>query len=75
MGITRQSAQRAVKIAGITGEAKDAARETGLDDNQSALLTVAAEGFGAGDGLIDGALRHTCLFGCILGKTLITPTA
>jgi ParB-like chromosome segregation protein Spo0J len=38
----RNEAQRAVKIASITPEAKEAAREAGLDDNQSALLKIAA---------------------------------
>ncbi len=41
LGIDRSDAQRAVKIAGIADEAKAAARDAGLDDNQSALLAVA----------------------------------
>src|SRR3712207_8484757 len=36
-----RSVQRSLKIAGMTEEAKAAAREHGLDDNQSALLEVA----------------------------------
>lgn len=43
LGIERTQAQRAVKIAEhTTAEAKEAAREVGLDKNQSALLAVAA---------------------------------
>lgn len=41
LGVERNEAQRAVKIASITSEAKEAARDAGLDDNQSALLKVA----------------------------------
>jgi hypothetical protein len=41
-GVTRQEAQRAVRIAGIEPEAREAARDAGLDDNQSALLRIAA---------------------------------
>lgn len=43
LGIDRTEAQRAVKIAGISEEAKAAAREAHLDDNQSALLAAAKE--------------------------------
>jgi hypothetical protein len=35
------SGSRATKVAAITPEAKAAAKETGLDNNQSALLQVA----------------------------------
>jgi ParB family chromosome partitioning protein len=42
-GYERTDVQRAVKVASITPEAEVAAREAGLDDNQSALLKVAAE--------------------------------
>ncbi len=42
LGIERNEAQRAVKIDRITPEAKEAAREAGIADNQSALLRVAA---------------------------------
>jgi len=41
LGVDRTEAQRAVKIASLSDEAKEAAREAGLDDNQSALLKVA----------------------------------
>lgn len=43
IGVDRNKAQRAVKIAGIAPEAKEAAKQAGLDDNQSALLKVARE--------------------------------
>ena len=43
LGIDRTEAQRAVKIASITPEAKEAARAAGLDDNQTVLLAVAKE--------------------------------
>jgi hypothetical protein len=43
LGIEHTEAVRAVKIASITPEAKEAAREAGIDDNQSKLLKVAAE--------------------------------
>ena len=41
LGLDRTATQRAVKVASITPEAKEAAREAGIDDNQSALLKVA----------------------------------
>jgi hypothetical protein len=43
LGLDRNEVQRAKKIADIAPEAKEAAREAGLDDNQSALLEVAKE--------------------------------
>ncbi len=43
LGIDRTEVQRAVKIAAISPEAKAAAREAGLDDNQTALLRAAKE--------------------------------
>lgn len=43
LGISEPDARRAVKVDSISDEAKDAAREAGLDDNRSALLAVAAE--------------------------------
>jgi len=43
LGIERTEVQRAVKISGIPDEVKKAAKDAGLDDNQSALLQVAAE--------------------------------
>jgi hypothetical protein len=42
LGIGEKEAQRAVKIAAISAEAKAAASEMGLGDNQSILLKVAA---------------------------------
>src|ERR1700720_3094086 len=42
LGIGRKEAERAVKIASISEEAKTAASEMGLGDNQTALLKVAA---------------------------------
>lgn len=41
LGIKRQDIQRARQIASLAPEAKAAARDVGLDDNQSALLTAA----------------------------------
>jgi ParB-like chromosome segregation protein Spo0J len=41
LGIERTEARRSVTIAGMQPEAKEAARQHGLDDNQSALLAVA----------------------------------
>lgn len=41
LGLAKSDVHRAVKIASITDEAKEAAREAGLDDNQSALLEIA----------------------------------
>lgn len=41
LGIERTDAQRSIKIAGLTPEAKQAAVETGRADNQSALLQAA----------------------------------
>jgi ParB family chromosome partitioning protein len=43
LGIERTQAQRAVKIDGLSGEAKQAAREAGISDNQSALLRISKE--------------------------------
>lgn len=43
LGIPRTEARRAISIASITPEAKEAAREAGIDDNQSKLLKVASE--------------------------------
>lgn len=43
LGIAKNAAYRATKVAALSDEAKDAAREEGLDDNQSALLEAAAE--------------------------------
>ena len=41
LGLGERDVQRAVKIASMDPEAKEAARVAGLDDNQSALLEVA----------------------------------
>jgi ParB family chromosome partitioning protein len=43
LGLERTDVQRAIKIDAITPEAKAAAKEADLDDNQSALLKVASE--------------------------------
>lgn len=41
LGVDRTDAQRAVKVARLAPDAKDAARATGLADNRRALLTAA----------------------------------
>jgi ParB family chromosome partitioning protein len=41
LGIDRADAWRAIKTASLTEEAKEAAREAGLDDNRTALLEAA----------------------------------
>ncbi|MCJ2085531.1 ParB N-terminal domain-containing protein [Methylobacterium sp. E-005] len=41
LGLGQREVRRAVQVASITPEAKEAAREAGLADNQSALLQVA----------------------------------
>jgi ParB-like chromosome segregation protein Spo0J len=43
LGISEPDARRAVKVASIAPEAKQAARDAGLDDNRTALLQVAKE--------------------------------
>lgn len=43
LGIERTEAQRSIKIASITPEAKRAAEQSGIDDNQSKLLEIARE--------------------------------
>lgn len=43
LGIDRSEAQRAVKIASLSDEAKAAAREVGRDNNQSVLLRASRE--------------------------------
>jgi ParB/RepB/Spo0J family partition protein len=43
LGIDRDAASRAIKVASLSDEAKDAAREHGLDDNRSAMLEAARE--------------------------------
>lgn len=43
LNIERSDASRAVKVASLTNEAKEAARDAGLDDNRSALLDAASK--------------------------------
>lgn len=43
LNISKDDARRSVKIGNLSPEAKDAALEAGLDDNQSALLAAARE--------------------------------
>jgi hypothetical protein len=43
LGIHRHDAHRAVQVASLSEEAKEAAREAGLDDNRSALLEAASK--------------------------------
>jgi ParB-like chromosome segregation protein Spo0J len=43
IGVNERDAQRAVKVASLSDEAKQAAREVGLDNNRTALLQVAKE--------------------------------
>jgi ParB-like chromosome segregation protein Spo0J len=43
LGIDEDDGRRAVKVASLSDEAKDAAREVGLDDNRSALLAASRE--------------------------------
>ena len=43
LGVSRQEVHRSEKIAHLTPEAKDAAREVGIDNNQSKLLEAAKE--------------------------------
>lgn len=43
LGIPEADARRAVHVASLSDEAKEAAREHGLDDNRSALLEAAKE--------------------------------
>lgn len=43
LGISEADARRAVKVASLSDEAKQAARDTGLDKNRSALLKAAKE--------------------------------
>ncbi len=42
LNIDKDTAYRSVKVASLTDEAKEAAREEGLDDNRSALLEAAS---------------------------------
>jgi len=43
LGLDKDDVQRAVKVAAIAPEAKQAARDAGIDDNRTALLAVAKE--------------------------------
>ena len=43
LGISKADAHRAVKVAALSPEAKEAARDAGLADNQAALLDAAKE--------------------------------
>jgi ParB-like chromosome segregation protein Spo0J len=43
LGLSKSAAHRAVKVAGISDQAKQAARDAGLDKNRTALLEVAKE--------------------------------
>ncbi len=43
IGVSEPDARRAEKVAGLSAEAQEVAREAGLDDNRSALLAAAAE--------------------------------
>lgn len=44
LGVNKDDAHRAVRVASLSDEAKEAAREAGLDDNRSALLEAASKG-------------------------------
>jgi ParB family chromosome partitioning protein len=43
LGIAENDARRAIKVAALSAEAKQAAREVGLDDHRNALLAAAKE--------------------------------
>lgn len=43
IGVNREDARRAVKVAKLSDEAKAVAKEVGLDDNRTALLEAAAK--------------------------------
>lgn len=43
LGISEPDARRAVNVAALSDEAKEAARKHGLDDNRAALLEAAAK--------------------------------
>lgn len=43
LDLSEPEARRSIKVASLSPEAKDVAREVGLDDNQSALLAAARE--------------------------------
>lgn len=43
LGLEKEDARRAVKVASLSDEAKEAAREAGLDNNRSVMLTASKE--------------------------------
>lgn len=43
LGVHEKDAERSMKVAALSDEAKDAAREAGLDNNRSALLDAASK--------------------------------
>ena len=43
LGVERTSVQRAMRVAALTPDAKEVARQRGLDDNQSAMIAAAAQ--------------------------------
>lgn len=43
LGVEESDARRSVRVSSLSDEAKDAARETGLDNNRSALLEAASK--------------------------------
>jgi ParB family chromosome partitioning protein len=46
IGVEKEDARRAVKVAALSPEAKEVAREVGLDDTRTALLEAKAKGGG-----------------------------
>lgn len=65
LGIDRKDAERALKVASLSPEAKQAARDTGLDDNRSALLQAAKE---------DTAERQTAVIHDIASRRTSPPS-
>ena len=63
LGIDRTEAQRAVKIAAIAPEAKQAAADAGMSDNQAALLRVAKEANPAQTPSVSDEASRRILFG------------
>lgn len=56
LDIERTDVQRALKVASLSPEAQDKAREAGLDDNRSALLEAAKKP--TAEGLCNNFYRH-----------------
>jgi ParB family chromosome partitioning protein len=56
LGVNEREVQRAVKMANLAPEAKRAAKDVGLDDNQSALLAAAKESDPVAQ--VDSLLQH-----------------